>query len=92
MSRIELLKVNVQSKERRRNVVMFCRGIGESPLPTSPRWSSPLIHARIKCSLWVNSSILHRGESPTTAHNLSWAIHKLRWMITKLPVTTKPSR
>ena len=54
--------------------------------------SSPLIRARIKCSLWVDSSTLHRGESPTTAHNLSWVIHKLRRMITKLPITTKPSR
>ena len=54
--------------------------------------SSPLIHARIKCSLWVDSLTLRRGESPTTAHNLSWVIHKLRWMITKLPITTKPSR
>ena len=54
--------------------------------------SSPLIHARIKCSLWVDSLTLHRGESPTTAHNLSWVTHKLRRMITKLPITTKPSR
>ena len=54
--------------------------------------SSPLIHARIKCSLRVDSSTLRRGESPTTAHNLSWVIHKLRRMITKLPITTNPSR
>ena len=46
--------------------------------------SSSLIHARIKCSLQVDSSTLRRGESPTTAHNLSWVIHKLRRMITKL--------
>ena len=39
--------------------------------------SSPLIRARIKCSLRVDSSILRRGESPTTSHNLSWVIHKL---------------
>ena len=39
--------------------------------------SSPLIRAGIKCSLWVDSSTLRRGESPTTAHNLSWVIHKL---------------
>ena len=45
--------------------------------------SSPLIRARIKCSLWVDSSTLRRGESPTTAHNLSWVIHKIRRMITK---------
>ena len=38
--------------------------------------SSPLIRARIKCSLRVDSSTLCRGESPTTAHNLSWVIHK----------------
>ena len=24
----------------KRNAVMFCRGIGESSLPTSPRWST----------------------------------------------------
>ena len=54
--------------------------------------SSFLIRARIKCSLWVDSSTLHRGESPTTTHNLSWVIHKLRRMITKLPITTKSSR
>ena len=54
--------------------------------------SSPLIRARIKCSLRVDSLTLRCGESPTTAHNLSWVIHKLRRMITKLPITTKPSR
>ena len=77
---------------------MFFRGIRESPLPTSPfgapvqGCSSPLIHARIKCSLWADSLTLHRGESPTTAHTITWVIHKLRWMITKLPITTEPSR
>ena len=54
--------------------------------------SSPLIHAKIKCSLWANSLILRHSESPTTAHNLSWVIHKHRRMITNLPITTKPSR
>jgi len=54
--------------------------------------NSPLIRARIKCSLLADSSTLHHGESPTTAHNLSCVIHKLYWMITKLPITTKPSR
>ena len=54
--------------------------------------SSPLIRARIKCSLRVDSLTLRRGESPTTVHNLSWVIHKHRRMITKLPITTKPSR
>ena len=54
--------------------------------------SSPLIHVRIKYSLQADSSTLHHGESPTTAHNLSWVIHKLCRMITKLPITTKPSR
>ena len=55
-------------------------------------FSSPLIHARIKCSLRVDSSTLHHGESPKTAHNLTWVIHKLHQMITKLPITTEPSR
>ena len=54
--------------------------------------SSRLIRVRIKCSLRADSSTLHRSESPTTAHNLSWVIHKLHRMITKLPITTKPSR
>jgi hypothetical protein len=54
--------------------------------------SSPLIHARIKYSLRANSLTLCRGESLTTAHKMSWVIHKLRRMITKLPITTKPSR
>jgi hypothetical protein len=53
--------------------------------------SSPLIHARIKCSLRTDSLTLCRGESPTTAHKMSWVIHKRR-MITKLLITTKPSR
>jgi hypothetical protein len=54
--------------------------------------SSPLIHARIKCSLRTDSLTLRRGESPTTAHKMSWVIHKLRRMITKLSITNKPSR
>ena len=54
--------------------------------------SSLLIHVRIKCSLQVDSSTLRRGESPKAAHNLSWVTHKLRRVITKLPITTKPSR
>ena len=54
--------------------------------------SSPLIGARIKCSLWVDSSTLHRGESPTTFHNLSWVIHKLSGWSPSSPITTKTSR
>ena len=54
--------------------------------------SSPLIRARIKSSLRANSSTLRRDESSTTAHNLSWVIHKLHRMITKLSITTEPSR
>ena len=79
-----MLKVNGE-----RNAVMFYRGIGESPLSTSPRWST---RARIKYSLRVDSSTLRRGESPKTAHNLSWVTHKLCRVITKLTITTKPSR
>jgi hypothetical protein len=33
--------------------------------------SSPLIRARIKCSLRADSLTLHRGESPKTAHKMS---------------------
>jgi hypothetical protein len=54
--------------------------------------SSPLIHARIKCSLWADSLTLRHGESLTTAHKTTWVIHKLRRMITKLSITTEPSR
>jgi hypothetical protein len=54
--------------------------------------SSLLIHARIKWSLRADSLTLRRDESPTTAHKMSWVIHKLYRMITKLPITTKPSR
>ena len=45
---IELLKVNAQSKWRERNAAMFCQGIGESPLSTSPRWST---RARVQLPL-----------------------------------------
>jgi hypothetical protein len=54
--------------------------------------SSPLIRVRIKCSLRADSSTLRRGESPTTAHTMAWVIHKLHWIITKLPIITEPSR
>ena len=53
---------------------------------------SPLIHARIKCSLRVDSLTLRHGESSTTAHNLSWVIHKLSRWSPSSPITTKPSR
>ena len=49
--------------------------------------SSPLIHVRIKCSLRVDYLTVRHGESPTTTHNMTWVIHKLRRMITKLPTT-----
>ena len=49
--------------------------------------SSPLIRVRIKCSLRADSLTLYRGESPTTAHSMTWVIHTLRRMI-----TTEPSR
>jgi hypothetical protein len=51
-------------------------------------YSSHLIHARIKCPQRADSLTLCHGESPTTAHKMSWVIHKLRRMITKLPITT----
>ena len=54
--------------------------------------SSPLIHARIKCFLWADSLTLHHVESPTTIDTMTWVIHKLRRMITKLPITTGPSK
>ena len=39
--------------------------------------SSPLIHARIKCSLWVDSSTLYRGESPNSNQHLELVILNL---------------
>ena len=54
--------------------------------------SSPLIRARIKCSLQVDSWTLCRGELPTTTHNLSWVIHKLFGWSPSSPITTKPYR
>jgi hypothetical protein len=54
--------------------------------------SSPLICAGIKCSLWADSLTLCHGESSSTAHTITWVTHKLRRMITKLSITTEPSR
>jgi hypothetical protein len=34
-------------------------------------YSSPLIRARIKCSLRADSLTLRRGESPTAAHTMT---------------------
>ena len=39
--------------------------------------SPPLIRARIKCSLRVDSLTLYHGESAKAAHNLSRVTHKL---------------
>ena len=54
--------------------------------------TSPLIHAKIKCSLRADSLTPRHGESPTTAHNMTWVIHKFHRMITKLSITTELSR
>jgi hypothetical protein len=54
--------------------------------------SSPLICARIKCSLQANSLPLRQGESPTTTHMTSRVLHKLHRRITELPNTTGLSR
>jgi len=70
-------------------MVMFCRGIGESPFPTSPRWST---HARTKCSLRANSSTLHRGEWPKTAHKLDTSHPQELRAVFVPPITTKPCR
>ena len=86
MTRIELLKVKREGGTRRCFAEVSESRHSPLVLVGAPAqgYSSPLIHARIKCSLWVDSSTLRRGESSTTAHNLSWVIHKLRRMITKL--------
>jgi hypothetical protein len=74
----------------------FSRYRSHSPLvlvgAPAQGYSSPLIRARIKCSLQADSLTLRRGESPTTAHKRSWVIHKLHRMITKLSITIKSSR
>ena len=91
------LNVNAQSKVKQRNAAMFSKVMESrhSPLflvgAPAQGCSSPLIRARIKCSVRADSLTLRRGESSTTAHNMTWVIHKLHRMITKLP-TTKPSR
>ena len=86
--------VNVQSKERKRNTMVFSRGIGESSLPTS-------LHSSTRARVWLpldprKDQVLSMGrffDTPSRwiAHNMTWVIHKLHEMITKLP-TTKPSR
>ena len=64
--------------------------------PPVQGYSSPLIRVWIKCSLRADSSIICRGELSKTAHTMSWVmswvIHKLHQIITKLSITTKPSR
>jgi len=82
-------------------MVIFCWGIRESPLSTSPRWSirarallrvRALLPARTKCSLRVDSLTLHRGESSTTAHKLDMSHPQELWVIFMPPITTKLSR
>jgi len=78
--------------------MIFCRGIGESPLFTSPRWSIrarvwlPLGPARTKCSLWTDSSTLCHGESPKTTHKLNTRHPQELWAVFMPPITTEPSR
>jgi predicted neutral ceramidase superfamily lipid hydrolase len=38
---------------------------------------SPLIHAMIKCSLWVSSLPLQYGESSTIVYTMGWTIHNV---------------
>ena len=76
---------------------MFCRGIRESPLSTSPRWStrgscSPLVRVRTKCSLRADSSTLRRSESPTTAHKFDTSHPQELRVVFMPPITTEPSR
>jgi len=75
---------------------MFRRGIRESPLPSSPCWST---HAMVllsldphKDQLRADSLTLRRGESPTTAHKLNMSYPQEHRVIFMPPITTKPSR
>jgi hypothetical protein len=91
---IELLKVNRERGTRRCFAEVSESRHSLLVLVGAPAQgcSSSLIRASIKCSLRVDSLTLRRSESPKTTHNLSWVTHKLRRVITKLPITTKPSR
>jgi len=77
---------------------MFCQGIRESPLPTSPCWITrirallPLVRARSKCSLRTNSLTHRRGESPTTARKAGTSHPQEDQVIFAPPITTEPSR
>ena len=47
---------------------------------------------KVKIKSRVAITLTNSNESPTTAHKLSWVIHKHHRMITNLPIITKPSR
>lgn len=78
--------INAQSKEGS-EIMVFCRGIRESLLPTSPCWSTDAMMV-----LPYDSSPLQHGELSTTIYTLSWVTHNLYQVITKLLITTKSSR
>ena len=79
MIRIELLKIKLEVETRRCFAEVSESRHSPLVLVGAPAqgYSSPLIRVKIKCSLRVDSLTLRRGESPTTAHNLSWVIYKL---------------
>jgi len=53
---------------------------------------SPLVRAMTKCSLRADSSTLHRGESPKTAHMLDTSHPQELRVVFVPPITTEPSR
>ena len=76
----------------------FSRGIKESALFPSPRWSTrarvslPLGPARTKCSLRDDPLPLRRGGSLTTAYNLEPGHQQVLQGDHRDPNATKPSR
>ena len=52
----------------------------------------PLVHARIKCSLWADSSTLRHGESPKTTHKLDTSHPQELRAVFVPPITVEPSR
>ena len=53
---------------------------------------SPLVRARTKCSLWADSSTLHHGESPKTAHKIDTSHPQELRAVFVPPITTEQSR
>jgi hypothetical protein len=91
------IKCRMQSKVKKTPPV-FCRGIEESALFPSPRWTTrarvsfPLVPARTKCSLWDDPLPLRRSGSLMTAYKLEPGHQQILWGDHRAAIATKPSR